>query len=80
MSVGSKCRLQDSGGKMKGFIEVNAIRIDNKEIKEFVNVNKIVSISLEKSGRTIINFENSFMRVSESYEEIKQKIKEAQGE
>ena len=65
---------------MKGFIEVNAIRIDNKEIKEFVNVNKIVSISLEKSGRTIINFENSFMRVSESYEEIKQKIKEAQGE
>ena len=63
---------------MKGFIEVNAIRIDNKEIKEFVNVNKIVSISLEKSGRTIINFENSFMRVSESYEEIKQKIKEAQ--
>ncbi len=63
---------------MKEFIEVNAIRIDNKEIKEFVNVNKIVSISLEKSGRTIINFENSFMRVSESYEEIKQKIKEAQ--
>ena len=65
---------------MKGFIEVNAIRIDNKEIKEFVNVNKIVSISIEKSGRTIVNFENSFMRVSESYEEIKQKIKEAQGE
>ncbi len=65
---------------MKGFIEVNAIRIDNKEIKEFVNINKIVSIGLEKSGKTIINFENSFMRVSESYEEIKQKIKEAQGE
>ena len=65
---------------MKGFIEVNAIRIDNKEIKEFVNINKIVSISLEKSGRTIINFENSFMRISETYEEIKQKIKEAQGE
>ena len=65
---------------MKGFIEVNAIRIDNKEIKEFVNINKIVSISLEKSGKTIINFENSFMRVSESYEEIKQKIKEAQGD
>lgn len=65
---------------MKGFIEVNAIRIDNKEIKEFVNINKIVSISLEKSGRTIINFENSFMRVSETYEEIKQKIKEAQEE
>lgn len=64
---------------MKGFIEVNAIRIDNKEIKEFVNVSKIVSISLEKSGRTIINFENSFMRISETYEEIKQKIKEAQG-
>ena len=63
---------------MKGFIEVNAIRIDNKEIKEFVNINKIVSISLEKSGRTIINFENSFMRISETYEEIKQKIKEAQ--
>lgn len=62
---------------MKGFIEVNAIRIDNKEIKEFVNVNKIISISLEKSGRTIINFENSFMRVSETYEEIKQKIKDA---
>ena len=65
---------------MKGFIEVNAIRIDNKEIKEFVNINKIVSISLEKSGRTIINFENSFMRISETYEEIKQKIEEAQGE
>ena len=65
---------------MKGFIEVNAIRIDNKEIKEFVNINKIVSISLEKSGRTIINFENSFMRISETYEEIKQKIKEAQGQ
>lgn len=63
---------------MKGFIEVNAIRIDNKEIKEFVNINKIVSVGLEKSGRTIINFENSFMRISESYEEIKQKIKEAQ--
>ena len=63
---------------MKGFIEVNAIRIDNKEIKEFVNINKIVSVGLEKSGRTLINFENSFMRVSETYEEIKQKIKEAQ--
>lgn len=65
---------------MKGFIEVNAIRIDNKEIKEFVNINKIVSIGLEKSGKTIINFENSFMRVSETYEEIKQIIKSLIGE
>lgn len=63
---------------MKGFIEVNAIRIDNKELKEFVNINKIVSVGLEKSGRTLINFENSFMRVSETYEEIKKKIEEAQ--
>ena len=63
---------------MKGFIEVTKKRDNGQEAKEYMNTAHIVSLGFDCLGNVVIDFGQSFMRVSETYEEIKQKIKEAQ--
>ena len=63
---------------MKGFIEVTKKWDNGNETKEYMNITHIVSLGFDCLGYVIIDFGNSFMRISETYEEIKQKIKEAQ--
>ena len=65
---------------MKGFIEVTKIWAETKQkAKQLVNVNSIVGVGLYE-GKNAIEFQNGYMLVKETYEEIKQKIKESQGE
>ncbi len=66
---------------MKGFIEVTRIYTDIKDKeKVLINVNTIANISFYKKANAIeIEFQsNGFMLIAETYEEIKQKIKESQ--
>ena len=63
---------------MKGFIEVTKVWADTKErAKVLVNINAIYSVG-KVDNYMGIEFSNSYMYVKETYEEIKQKIKEAQ--
>lgn len=65
---------------MKGFIEVTRIYTDIKDKeKVLINVNTIANISFYKKANAIeIEFQsNGFMLIAETYEEIKQKIKQA---
>ena len=65
---------------MKGFIEVTKVWADTKEkAKVLVNINAIYSVG-KFDNYMGIEFSNSYMYVKETYEEIKQKIKEAQAE
>lgn len=63
---------------MKGFIEVKKIFADTKKKeKVLVNINAIVSIGSYEEFMSI-EFQNDvYMFVAETYEEIKQKIKQA---
>ena len=65
---------------MKGFIEVTKKWDSGQETKEYMNTAHIVSLGFDCLGNVVIDFGQSFMRVSDTYEEIKKKIEQAQGE
>ena len=62
---------------MKGFVEVTKVWADTKEkAKVLVSINAIYSVG-KVNNYIGIEFSNSYMYVQETYEEIKQKIKQA---
>ena len=62
---------------MKGFIEVTKKWDSGQETKEYMNTAHIVSLGFDCLGNVVIDFGQSFMRVSDTYEEIKKKIEQA---
>ena len=75
---------RNKGDKMKGFIEVTIIDDENKKSQKiFINVCNIVRVSSAENTyyKSLIDMvTNMGYYAVETYEEIKQKIKEAQGE
>lgn len=70
---------------MKGFIEVNIIYRETRDkmlvnIKEIVTVKESQSVYRQYDTSYIVLKDNRKFDLEESYEEIKQKIKQAQGE
>lgn len=68
---------------MKGFIEVNIIYRESKDkmlvnIKEIVTVKESQSVYRQYDTSYIVLKDNRKFDLEETYEEIKQKIKEAQ--
>lgn len=72
------------GGIMKGFIEVTIIDDENKKSQKIlINVGNIVRVSSAENTyyKSLIDMvTNMGYYAVETYEEIKEKIKEAQGE
>ena len=62
---------------MKGFIEVTG---DNDTEKTLLRIEAIDFIGIGRDGRTYIKIQGELECTQESYEEIKTKIEEAQGE
>ena len=70
---------------MKGFIEVNIIYRESRDkmlvnIKEIVTVKESQSVYRQYDTSYIVLKDNRKFDLEETYEQIKQKIKEAQGE
>lgn len=66
---------------MKGFIEVTKIYADTKQKEKIlVNLNTIFSVGRYDGNMAIETLNDCYILIKETYEEIKQKIKEAQGE